>query len=120
MSSAIINTQFDTVLDRSCLLKVVGGNTTAEEAAEDADPDGYESLAASLVSMSNHSLRTHRMCYANDSPFANVWDAKLMESYLASMAWAEFFGLEQADKQQQGQSPPEGRDDMGEIATRPL
>jgi superfamily II DNA helicase RecQ len=91
MSSAIINTHFDDAVDRSCLAAVALG---AEESSRDIDEDGRDSLAASLVSMSNHSLRTHRMSYANDSPFANVWDGMLVKSHRASVAWAKFFGLD--------------------------
>jgi len=95
MSSAIINKHFDDTVDRSCLLAAA---QDTEVSVEDADEEGRDSLAASLVSMSNHSLRTHRMSYANDSPFANVWDGMLAKSYRASLAWARFFGLDQPDE----------------------
>jgi hypothetical protein len=55
MSSAIINTHFDQA-DRVCI-------TAAQDAAEpsdEIDEDGTDMLAATLVSLSNHSLRTHR------------------------------------------------------------
>jgi superfamily II DNA helicase RecQ len=106
MSSAIINSKFDDALDRSCLLELAESSGAAAESAVDGGLGGDEGLAASLVSMSNHSLRTHRMAYANDSPFANVWDAKLTRSYRASMAWARFFGLGETDEQQQRRRTP--------------
>ena len=95
MCSAIINTHFDNATDRSCLLAAA---RSAEESVNEVDEEGRDGLAASLVSMSNHSLRTHRMSYANDSPFANVWDGMLGKSYRASLVWARFFGLDVEDE----------------------
>lgn len=92
MSSAIINTHFDQS-DRACFAVA----QDAELASEDIDEEGADCLAATLVSMSNHSLRTHRQAYANISPFANVWDGKLVKSHRASEAWADFFGLSGAE-----------------------
>ena len=88
MNSAIINTHFDQS-DKACFAVA----QDAEVASDDIDEEGVDSLAATLVSMSNHSLRTHRQAYANVSPFANVWDGKLTKSHRASEAWASFFGL---------------------------
>ncbi|KAK4551266.1 hypothetical protein LTR86_011263 [Recurvomyces mirabilis] len=88
MSSAIINTHFDQS-DRGCFAVAQDG----EVVGDDIDEEGADFLAATLVSMSNHSLRTHRQAYANVSPFANVWDGKLIKSHRASEAWANFFGL---------------------------
>ncbi|KAK6442714.1 hypothetical protein LTR95_001030, partial [Oleoguttula sp. CCFEE 5521] len=70
--------------------------------------------------MSNHSLRTHRQAYANVSPFANVWDGKLMESHRASEAWASIFGLggnKDPEETQRLPRPPRGRlsDVTGEL-----
>jgi len=87
MSSAIINTHFDAA-DRSCL--VIAQD---EPAADEVDEDGRDQEAATLISMSNHSLQTHRNAYANANPFANIWDGKLVRSYHASRVWAQFFGL---------------------------
>jgi hypothetical protein len=67
MSSAIINTHFDQA-DRVC---ITAAQDTAE-ASEEIDEDGTNMLAATLVSLSNHSLRTYRQAYANASPFANI------------------------------------------------
>ena len=87
MSSAIINTHFDQA-DRACLAVA----QDMQEPVDKIDEDGADLTAATLVSMSNHSLRTHRHSYANVSPFANVWDGKLLKSYRASEVWADFFG----------------------------
>ena len=87
MSSSVINTHFDED-DHVALLAAQD-----REESEEVDEDGKDRTAATLVSMSNHSLRTHRNAYANVSPFANVWDGKLVKSYQASRAWARFFGL---------------------------
>jgi hypothetical protein len=94
MSSAIINTHFDQA-ERACL-------AVCQDAAEPEgviDEDGEDATAATLVAMSNHSLRTHRHSYANVSPFANVWDGKLLKSLRASQAWAGFFSR---DKDKRG------------------
>jgi len=97
MSSAIINKHFDDTADRSRLLAAA---QSTEAPANDADDeDERDSLAASLVSMSNHAIRTHRMSYANDSPFANVWDGMLTKSHRASLAWARFFGLDRSPEE---------------------
>ncbi|KAG9512641.1 hypothetical protein KCU93_g10298, partial [Aureobasidium melanogenum] len=120
MSSTIINSKFDDVLDRSCLKEVAESSIAAEESTLDAgDLHGDESLVAHLVSMLNHSLRTHRLSYANDSPFANVWDAKLMKSYRASMAWAKFFGLgEVNEREQQQKQIPQSKKEAVDDATK--
>lgn len=89
MSSAIINTHFDQA-ERDCLHIA----HDIEEPEHAGDEDEADELPSTLVSMSNHSLRTHRHAYANVSPFANVWDGKLLKSHWASEVWARFFGLE--------------------------
>ena len=81
LSSAIINTHFDQS-DQACFAVA----QDAEVTSNDIDEEGVDSLAATLVSMSNHSLRTHWQAYANVSPFANVWDGKLVKSHRASKA----------------------------------
>lgn len=114
MSSAIINTHFDEA-ERDCFAAA----RDAEVSGHDIDEDGADMTAATLVSMSNHSLRTHRMSYANVSPFANVWDGKLLKSFKASEAWAEFFGVgngrhnsgneaERSQKRKRGSSHDDG------------
>jgi hypothetical protein len=55
MSSAIINTYFDQA-DRVC---IVAAQDIAEP-SEEIDEDGTDMLAATLVSLSNHLLRTYR------------------------------------------------------------
>jgi hypothetical protein len=92
MSSAIINTHFDQA-ERACFAAAQDD----EEPGNAIDEDGADMTAATLVSMSNHSLRTHRLSYANVSPFANVWDGKLVKSFRASEAWAEFFGISRGE-----------------------
>ncbi|KAK6436400.1 hypothetical protein LTR95_007407 [Oleoguttula sp. CCFEE 5521] len=87
-SSAVINTHFGQS-DRACFAVA----QDAEDASDNIDEEGVDSLVATLVSMSNHSLRTHRQAYANVSPFAKVCDGKVMKSHRASEAWASFFGL---------------------------
>ena len=62
-------------------------NAAAQDAAEPSEEineDGTDMVAATLVSLSNHSLRTHRQAYVNASPFANIWDSKLVKSHKAS------------------------------------
>jgi hypothetical protein len=54
------------------------------EPSEEINEDGTNILAATLVSLSNYSLRTYRQAYANASPFANIWDSKLVKSHKAS------------------------------------
>ena len=98
MSSAIINKHFDEA-DRACFAVA----QDAEVRTDDVDEEGADSLAATLVSMSNHSLRTHRQAYANVSPFANIWDGKLLRSHRASEAWAGFFGLGHGEEHSPGE-----------------
>ena len=67
MSSAIINKHFDEA-DKACFAVA----QDAKVRTNDADEGGADQLAAILVSISNHSFRTHRQVYTNVSPFANV------------------------------------------------
>ena len=87
VSSAIINAHYDQA-DRACLAAAQDLN----EPAGNIDEDDAELTAATLVSMSNHSLRTRRAAYANVSPFANACDGKLLKSSRTSEVWADFFG----------------------------
>jgi superfamily II DNA helicase RecQ len=100
MSSAIINTHFDQA-EQACFAAA----QDKDDSGNDIDEDGADMTAATLVSMSNHSLRTHRHSYANVSPFANVWDGKLLKSFLASQAWAKFFGVGEYEGDAVGTNP---------------
>jgi hypothetical protein len=76
MSSTIINTYFNQA-DRVCIT----ATQDIAEPSEEIDEDGTNILATTLVSVSNHSLRTYRQAYVNASPFANIWDSKLVKSH---------------------------------------
>ena len=93
MSSAIINTHFDQA-DRECFTIAQDANVSNN----DIEEDGADLLAATLVSMLNHSLRIHWQAYTNVSPFANVQDSKLVKSYRASEVQATFFRISRSEK----------------------